>query len=101
MEEYSTRKRKLSSSDEEDLDLDIKEQAKRLREITKTEPDNIKPKEELGSTDASSSEHSTSFKSETTAIPEDIDDKYLDLSDTRIRRSLDSDSDDDHATTDR
>ena len=103
MEEYSARKRKHSSSDEDDLDLDldIKEQAKKLRENTKAEPEDINVKEEPGTSDASLSEQSKSFKSESAAIKEEIDDKYSDFSDDRIRRSLDSDSDDDHANADR
>ena len=77
MEEYSTRKRKHSSSDEDDLDLDLdlKEQTKKLRENTKSEPENIMVKEEPGTSDASLSEQSTSFKSETTGIKEEFDNK--------------------------
>ena len=104
MEEHSGRKRKHSSSDEDDLDLninDLTENTKKLKEHIKSEQEDTKVKEEPRLSDVSATEHAQSVKTEPTAIKEEADDRYSSPSDNQIRHSIDSDSDDDHTNEER
>ena len=69
MDEHSGRKRKHSSSDEDDLDLninDLTENTKKLKEHIESEQENTKVKEEPRLSDVRETEYAESAKTEPT-----------------------------------